>query len=334
VRRLHGDIIFPLCIILTRHFNVYFNRTIVGLIVLNDDGTPLLDPVTGNPLETYTNEDIESLARAWTGFDRTAVRGNYEEGFFTGTSDNRMDPMQIVPDYRDPFPKSNLDGGFIGDGYLLCSDIPDKSFLKKGAGYRLLGGKPSPELMKDPTFFTSTTPGEILRAVLNPSSQLYQTLHNSGKVFVTLDSDLVCTPGTFECLVDTLRIVKVGSVYYEFVERPCVQLGFYNNGKQIQLRDNWRRGQMCANTDLAHAREACCREDRVSEVNPAMMESNVTYFYDGERMRYETARDRCVAYGRDLCFYEWLEIKSSNDSRKLGYHWTNRDCAINVKVNS
>jgi len=310
-----------------------FTSTEVGLIVLNDDGTPVLDPVTGNPLETYTNEDIESLARAWTGFDRTAVRGNYEE-FFSGTADNRMDPMQIVPDYRDPFPKSNLDGGFIGDGYLLCSDIPDKSFLKKGAGYRLLGGNPSPELMKDPSFFTSTTPGEILRAVLNPSSQLYQTLHNSGKVFVTLESDLVCTPGTFECLVDTLRIVKVGSVYYEFVERPCVQLGFYNNGKQIQLRDNWRRGQMCANTDLAHAREACCREDRVSEVSPAVMESNVTYFYDGERMRYDTARDRCVAFGRDLCFYEGLVIKSSTDSRKLGYHWTNRDCAINVKVNS
>ena len=333
MRQHQEDIIFSLCNVLTRHLNVYFNRTTVGLIVLNDDGTPVLDPVTGNPLETYTNEDITSLARAWTGFDRTAVRGNYEESL-TGTADNRMDPLQIVPDYRDPFPKSNLDGGFIGDGYLLCSDIPAQSFLKKGAGYRLLGGNPSPELMEDPSFFASTTPGEILRAVLNPSSQLYQTLHNSGKVFVTLENDLVCTPGTFECLVDTLRIVKVGSVYYEFVERPCVQLGFYNNGKQIQLRENVARGQMCANADLAHAREACCREYRHSEVISAVMVSNVTYFYDGERMTYDTARDRCVAYGRDLCFYEWVIANPTDDNRKKGYHWTNKDCAINVKVNS
>ena len=252
----------------------------MGLIVLNDDGTPVLDPSTGKPLETYTNEDIESFARAWTGFDRTAARGNYEESW-TGTADNRLDPMHIVPEYRDPFPKSNLNGGFIGDGYLLCMDLPAKSFLKKGAGYRLLGGKPSPELMKDPSFFTSTTPGEILRAELNPLSQHYQRLYNAGdfQLSVTLENDLVCLLGTLECLVDTLRIVKVGSIYYEFVERPCVQLGFYNNGKQVQLRDSWRRGQMCANSDLAHAREACCREDRVDEVNAAVMVSNVTYFY-------------------------------------------------------
>ena len=93
--------------------------------MLNDDGTPVLDPSTGKPLETYTNEDIESFARAWTGFDRTAARGNYEESW-TGTADNRLDPMHIVPEYRDPFPKSNLNGGFIGDGYLLCTDLPAK----------------------------------------------------------------------------------------------------------------------------------------------------------------------------------------------------------------
>jgi hypothetical protein len=307
----------------------------VGLIVLNDDGTPVLDPSMGKPLETYTNEDIESFARAWTGFDRTAARGNYEESW-TGTADNRLDPMHIVPEYRDPFPKSNLNGGFIGDGYLLCTDLPAKSFLKKGAGYRLLGGKPSPELTKDPSFFTSTTPGEILRAELNPLSQLYQRLYNAGdfQLFVTLENDLVCLLGTLECLVDTLRIVKVGSIYYEYVERPCVQLGFYNNGKQVQLRDSWMRGQMCANSDLAHAREACCREDRVDEVNAAVMVSNVTYFYDGERMTFYTARDRCVAYGRDLCLYDWLQSKPVDNSNKKGYHWTNKDCAVNVKVNS
>ncbi|KAL7542550.1 hypothetical protein ACHAXR_011864 [Thalassiosira sp. AJA248-18] len=302
----------------------------IGLVKLNDDGTPVIDPATGNPLETYTNENIESFARAWTGFDRIAARGNYEESR-TGTSDNRLDPMRIIPDWRDPFPKSHLNQGFIGDGYLLCKDLPAQSFLKKGAGYRLLGGKSSPELMKDPSHFADDSINDILRVELSPSSALYERLHNGGnyEVFVELESDLICTPGTFECDVDTLRVVKLGSVYYEFVERPCVQLAFFDNGKQINFRD-WRQAQMCANTDLAHAREACCREDRSQEVQRAKMESNVTYLYEGERMTWATARNRCVAYGKDLC----LHNSASIDWWRKGYHWTNRDCGINVKVNS
>jgi len=306
----------------------------IGLSVLNDDGTPVMDPVTGKPFETYTNEDIESFARAWTGFDRTAARGNYEETR-TGTADNRLDPMRIIPDWRDPFPKTNLNGGFIGDGYLLCKDLPAQSFLKKGAGYRLLGGKSSPDLMRDPTFFAEDASNAILRVELDISSQLYQRLYNSGnyEVSVELEVDLICTTGTVECDVDTLRVVKVGSIYYEYVERPCVQMAFYDNGKQIQLRDNYRRGQMCANTDLAQAREACCREDRVSEMR-SVMETGVTYFYEGERMAYDTARDRCVAYGRDLCLFEYINISPDDYYKRKGYHWTNNDCGINVKVNS
>jgi hypothetical protein len=48
--------------------------------------------------------------------------------------------MQIVADYRNAFPKSGLDGTFIGDRYILCEDLPSASFLKKGAKYCLLGG--------------------------------------------------------------------------------------------------------------------------------------------------------------------------------------------------
>jgi hypothetical protein len=54
----------------------------------------------------------------------------------------------------------------------------------------------------------------------------------------------------------------------------------------------------------------------------------------GERMTYDSARDRCVAYGRDLCLYDYLESKPQDNSNKKGYHWTNKDCAVNVKVNS
>ena len=72
----------------------------IGLTVLNDDGTPVIDPQTGKPFETYTNDDIETFARAWAGFDRQGVRGNYEETR-RGSTDNMLDPMRIRPEWRD-----------------------------------------------------------------------------------------------------------------------------------------------------------------------------------------------------------------------------------------
>lgn len=67
----------------------------IGLFVLNDDGTPVLDPESGGPLETYTNEHIQSFARAWTGFDQAKLRGNHEQ-----SKENRIDPMKIVSKWR------------------------------------------------------------------------------------------------------------------------------------------------------------------------------------------------------------------------------------------
>ena len=306
--------------------------------MLNDDGTPKIDPVTGKPLETYTNEDIESFARAWTGFQRVGVRGNYEEDS-RSSSGNRLDPMFIEADRRDPFPKSNLNQGFIGDHYLLCSDLPAQPFLKAGARYRLLGGQKSPELMSDPSFFLDTS-YDILRLELT-QGPLYGRLFNGGnyEVSVELESDLICIQGP-ECGIDTLRLVKVGSVYYEYVERPCVQFAFYDNGKQISTRNSYvtagdGMGQICGNPDLPHAREACCRGYRRDEVNSAEMESNVTYKFEGERMKWATAQERCVDYGKDLCFHENVNIvNNDNYYKRKGYHWTDRDCAIHVKVNS
>ena len=49
----------------------------IGLYELNLDGTRKVDSDGAN-IPTYTNEDIVSLARAWTGFDRQALRSNIE----------------------------------------------------------------------------------------------------------------------------------------------------------------------------------------------------------------------------------------------------------------
>lgn len=35
----------------------------IGLFLLNQDGTQILDQATGQPLPTYTNEDIVNLSR-------------------------------------------------------------------------------------------------------------------------------------------------------------------------------------------------------------------------------------------------------------------------------
>ena len=51
----------------------------IGTFILNQDGTPKLDPATGQPIPTYTNEDIMNFARGWTNFeDREKERDNIE----------------------------------------------------------------------------------------------------------------------------------------------------------------------------------------------------------------------------------------------------------------
>jgi hypothetical protein len=56
--------------------------------------------------------------RGWTGFNRVQSRSNYEDQR-TGSADNRVDPMNIIPEWRDPFPKTNLDG----KGNIVCCHI-------------------------------------------------------------------------------------------------------------------------------------------------------------------------------------------------------------------
>ena len=49
----------------------------IGLDHLRIDGTFVTD-VDGSPIPTYTNANIETFARVWTGLDRQLFRGNIE----------------------------------------------------------------------------------------------------------------------------------------------------------------------------------------------------------------------------------------------------------------
>jgi uncharacterized protein (DUF1800 family) len=87
-----------------------------GLYRLNLDGTQVLNDKL-QPVMVYTNDEIMSFARIWTGFDYQQGRGNIEENTSSG---NRQDPMKIQAAWRDKFPKTDMTGGYIGDRYPLC----------------------------------------------------------------------------------------------------------------------------------------------------------------------------------------------------------------------
>ena len=89
---------------------------------------------------------------------------------------------------------------------------------------------------------------------------------------------------------------------------------------------------MCANPSLVNARAACCREERYQEVRTATMTLGEDYFYEGERISFSTAQDRCS--DKDLCVYEAVNAYPESDWWREGYHWTNKDCGINVKINA
>lgn len=73
----------------------------VGLHLLNDDGTVKTD-LTGHELRTYTNRDISEYAKVFVGLNKQPNRGNIEGVSF---SQNEIDPLEIVVENKDHFPK-------------------------------------------------------------------------------------------------------------------------------------------------------------------------------------------------------------------------------------
>lgn len=142
----------------------------VGLYALNRDGTYVLDD-DGELINTYSNEHIMAFARVWTGYLRQATRKNVEtrgSECDIGHCFNDIDPNYLDPTSRDPFPKINLYERYLvrtslepalclpfvlslllkqaccylcpqGDGYPLCTDHPERAFLRVGAKYRFIG---------------------------------------------------------------------------------------------------------------------------------------------------------------------------------------------------
>ena len=155
-------------------------------------------------------------------------------------------------DWHDVFPKTDLLGGYIGDrNYPLCTDLPKRHALRKGATYRLLGSSNTPELVFEPTGTGENNWGDkpfLERLELSTTSPLYKVLCANvngqctfpGKVVLqqNLDYSDENLRNGLEYTSDSLRTLRVrngrSAIYYEYVRQPCVELSFFRDGFKVQ----------------------------------------------------------------------------------------------------
>mmetsp|Transcript_42728 Transcript_42728/g.51962 ORF Transcript_42728/g.51962 Transcript_42728/m.51962 type:complete len:189 (-) Transcript_42728:17-583(-) len=169
-----------------------------------------------------------------------------------------MTTIQVDSERHDWFPKMNLGDDYIGDEEGLCWDLPQDEFLRKGEKYYLLWGYPKPRFHTDPTRIDLSAN----RVILDPRSNLYRKLCNtreSGEcdfaASVYLDENLVFFG--VECKISIpLEIQVKPGVFYEYVQRSCVQLAFSQGYEKV--KSAWNNGHMCAHPKMLVVILACC----------------------------------------------------------------------------
>ena len=148
-----------------------------------------------------------------------------------------------------------LNSQYIGDGYALCSDLPNQHFLKKGATYRLLGAKANPDALRK-SVWIGTAP--VKRVSLDFASSTLASLLQGGKNKVILTEDIDCFG--VECDLQEPRTIEVADgLWYEYIRPPCVNHAFFNNGKSIYSIKNFGTvGQMqCGNPAVLDGSTFC-----------------------------------------------------------------------------
>ncbi len=310
----------------------------IGLWQLNDDYTQKLDS-TGNPIATYTNDDIVDFARVWTGFDRQAIRSNLASIFQFGATPNLVDPMQMKSSWHDRFPKAKLDSGYLGDTYPLCDDMPAQAFLRQGARYEYTGTYSVEGDIIDQE--VNTTSGLRGRFTPPTASALYQALcapSTTGgactfPLVVTLSSNLACT-GTQECNAQRVISVKIIDPvanltrYYSYIAPPCVRLTLFSNGQTTVRASN--RAQ-CANPATRVGYPMCCNTTTGLVVAKAQSEC----LFANEVTDYATNQQRCANLGLGMCTAplkvgtatNWLNTCAADV-----YAWTNTSCSVQIQV--
>ena len=247
-------------------------------------------------------------------------------------------------------------GGYLGDAFPVCADLPPRAYLLRGAQYHRTGSKST----LGSTF--DNADGEMngkLREHFTPdpkSSGVYAALcqrdDSTGKCTfpadVELQTNLACT-GKVECGADTLVSVKIVDddrvVFYSYVEPPCVEMAFFDNGKQV---GQYWANQCAAPDTVGISGVACCQESAADQngFTASILASNGgdECLYIAEPMKFTTAEKRCAAEheGGILCpstvgfglssphnasSPDWLGTCAGNQ-----YTWHNNDCKLKVQV--
>ena len=306
----------------------------IGLYALDDSGAVVRGD-DGAAVETYTNDDIQTFARAWTGFDRQPARGNLEH---VGNGRNDVDPMRFAKLWkRDPLPKMKLKGtGWIGDGYPVCDELDPLGFLDKGAVFEYLGPTPAALEGNYPGFRREDTD----RFVLPSDSKLAEALCGGRDAAgacafprrVVLPETLTCAG--LECKVNFPVELRVDDgdrkAWYEHVLPPCVRMAFFASPKAVEAQHGWAKPLvMCADAaSKSTVGTTCCRQES-SEPKSSCEYPTATY-------DFAEATARCLAQAGDtprwICTLE--ELSGTTNECKYGsmHSWASDACALKVQV--
>jgi hypothetical protein len=306
----------------------------LGLHKLNLDGTPILGE-DGDPLPAYDNDDITTFARIWTGF---AIAGSWRsntEGMVLG-GDNVADPMKIKSAWRDRFPKTKLNAGYIGDKYPLCADLPPRPFLSKGATFRYLG-----EFSAGGSGYDNPT-HKYNRFELSSDSALYEELcqgDSSGVCTfpdqVVLGKLLNCTGN--ECRVDYVagvKIVKAGITgWYEYIRPPCVRLALTESGfwTKYSFRQTLPSYQ-CADPHAPVGAGVCCNSITGAAFVTRDRSGRFNEFQE-EYVQLATLQKRCEAKNMAVCDDHRLSSGNVGSCRE-SHMWTKQPCRPQIQVHA
>ena len=139
----------------------------LGLEKLNIDGTPILD-ANGNPTPTYTQEDVNQLARVFTGWDLKRNRRFGLVGFKRG---DYTHPLEFTASYHDDGEKKVL-GQTIPSGLggeediqkvisIIMSQDSVAPYLSKNLIMRLVKSNPSPSYVARVASVFKSTNGDL-----------------------------------------------------------------------------------------------------------------------------------------------------------------------------
>lgn len=137
-----------------------------------------------------------------------------------------------------------------------------------------------------------------------------------------LDGDISCTG--VDCAVSSIRVLKVGDVFYEYSRPPCVHRALYEN--PVLARSVSTGLMVCADLAKEAASTACCESGSESV-------SCTQFRYSGERVRQE-AQKRCASQGLVLCrsFSEITSCRRSGSCDLLIQYWTSQSCELQAKI--